>query len=121
MLISLMLSSQTKDPVTSQAVTNLHDVLPGGLTAASLAAAPAEVVAECINKVGFWRRKTEYIQDAARRILEGGLDDGEVKNEIVEGISEVDGDIPRTLGGLVKLKGVGPKMAFLALQCAWNM
>jgi endonuclease-3 len=121
MLISLMLSSQTKDPVTSQAVTNLHAALPGGLTASSLAAAPAELVAECINKVGFWRRKTEYIQDAARRIVEGGLDDGEVKNEDIEGIREEHGDIPRTLNGLVKLKGVGPKMAFLALQCAWNM
>jgi endonuclease-3 len=116
-----MLSSQTKDPVTSQAVTNLNDALPGGLTAESLASAPPEVVAECINKVGFWRRKTEYIQDAARRILEGGLDDGEVKNPDVEGIQEESGDIPRTLNGLVKLRGVGPKMAFLALQCAWNM
>jgi endonuclease-3 len=121
MLISLMLSSQTKDPVTSQAVTNLHAALPGGLTAASLAAAPAELVSECINKVGFWRRKTEYIQDAARRIVEGGLDDGEVKNEDIDGITEEPGDIPRTLNGLVKLKGVGPKMAFLALQCAWDM
>jgi endonuclease-3 len=116
-----MLSSQTKDPVTSQAVTNLNDVLPGGLTAESLASALPEVVAECINKVGFWRRKTEYIQDAARRIVEGGLDDGEVKTADVEGIQEESGDIPRTLNGLVKLKGVGPKMAFLALQCAWNM
>ncbi|KAJ9123077.1 hypothetical protein QFC22_001266 [Naganishia vaughanmartiniae] len=120
-LISLMLSSQTKDPVTSQAVTNLNDILPGGLTAQSLASALPEVVAECINKVGFWRRKTEYIQDAARRIVEGGLDDGEVKTEDVEGIQEESGDIPRTLNGLVKLRGVGPKMAFLALQCAWNI
>jgi endonuclease-3 len=102
-----MLSSQTKDPVTSAAVTNLHHTLPGGLTAQSLAEASVETVHECINKVGFWRRKTEYIQDAAKKLLEL---DGEEK-----------GDVPKTLEGLCELKGVGPKMAFLCLQCAWDM
>lgn len=131
MLISLMLSSQTKDPVTSQAVTNLHERLPGGLTAESLAVADPTLVSECINKVGFWRRKTEYITEAAKRIVEGGLDDGEPEEADVEGTSvplpppgsedHTGPDIPRTLGGLCKLKGVGPKMAFLALQCAWNL
>ena len=125
-LISLMLSSQTKDPVTSQAVTNLHLRLPLGLTASSLASAEPELISECINKVGFWRRKTEYIQAAAKAILMGGLDEGEVKPDGWEesGLGEVEeeeGDVPRTLGGLCRLKGVGPKMAFLVLQCAWNM
>ena len=125
-LISLMLSSQTKDPVTSQAVTNLHLRLPLGLTATSLAGADPEVISECINKVGFWRRKTEYIQAAAKAILQGGLDEGEVvpdgwEESGLEGVEVEQGDVPRTLGGLCKLKGVGPKMAFLVLQCAWNM
>ena len=102
MLISLMLSSQTKDAITSAAVTNLHHTLSGGLTAWSLAAATVEQVQECINKVGFWRRKTEYIQEAARALLER------------EG--EEMGDVPNTLEGLCALRGVGPKMAFLALQ-----
>jgi endonuclease-3 len=118
-----MLSSQTKDPVTSQAVTNLHNTLPGGLTASSLSLASQETVEGCINKVGFWRRKTEYIQSAAQMILKGGLDEGEDLPEGTEDgwVGEEEGDIPRTLGGLCKLKGVGPKMAFLALQCGWNM
>lgn len=103
-LISLMLSSQTKDAITSQAVTNLHITLPDGLSAESLAAAPAEVVSGCINKVGFWRRKTEYIQDAAKLCLE-----------------QHDGDVPNTIEGLCAIRGVGPKMAYLALQCAWEM
>ena len=102
-----MLSSQTKDAITSQAVTNLHTTLPGGLTAASLAAASPETVQSCIAKVGFWRRKTDYIQEAAKKLLE---QEGEDK-----------GDVPKTLEGLCELKGVGPKMAFLALQCAWDM
>ncbi|OXC68949.1 hypothetical protein AYX13_02560 [Cryptococcus neoformans] len=106
-LISLMLSSQTKDAVTSAAVTALHSSLPGGLSAASLAAAPLETIQECINKVGFWRRKAEYIQEAAKTLLE---QEGDEK-----------GDVPKTVEGLCKLKGVGPKMAFLALQCAWDI
>ncbi|WWC69038.1 uncharacterized protein I206_102974 [Kwoniella pini CBS 10737] len=104
MLISLMLSSQTKDPVTSAAVTTLHETLPGGLTAQSLSNATSEEIQNCINKVGFWRRKTDYIKDAAIHLLE-----------------KEDGDVPKTLEGLCELKGVGPKMAFLALQCAWNI
>lgn len=102
-----MLSSQTKDQITSQAVTNLHTTLPGGLTAESLAAASPEMVQDCINKVGFWRRKTEYIQDAARTLLAREGDER--------------GDVPKTIEGLCELRGVGPKMAFLALQCAWDM
>ncbi|KAL7421469.1 alpha,alpha-trehalase nth1 [Cryptotrichosporon argae] len=101
-LISLMLSSQTKDAVTSQAVTNLHLALPGGLTATSLAAADPSLVSEAINKVGFWRRKTDYIQEAARRLLERGGEDS--------------GDVPKSIEELCELRGVGPKMAFLALQ-----
>lgn len=119
--------------------------IPGpGLTAQSLALAPISLIESCIAKVGFWRRKAGYIKSAAERIVLGGLDDGEdqvpgyeldvttrkdeTATETVATVTGVDealqpepGDIPRTLGGLCKLKGVGPKMAFLALQCAWNM
>ena len=31
-----------------------------------------------------------------------------------------DGDIPRTVENLCKLPGVGPKMAYLVMKCAWN-
>lgn len=99
-----MLSSQTKDAVTSQAVTNLHAALPGGLTAESLAAADPATVSGAIAKVGFWRRKTEYIQDAARALLD-----------------KWGGDVPQTIEELCTLRGVGPKMGFLALQAAWDM
>ena len=102
-----MLSSQTKDTITSQAMTNLHQTLPSGLSAQSLSEAPREVVEGCINKVGFWRRKADYIQEAATRLLERPADG--------------QGDVPDTLEELCDLRGVGPKMAFLALQCAWDM
>lgn len=102
-----MLSSQTKDAVTSQAVLNLHNALPGGLSAETLAIAPADIVSEAISKVGFWRRKSEYIQAAARKLLERPGDG--------------KGDVPQTIEELCELKGVGPKMGFLALQVAWDM
>ena len=34
---------------------------------------------------------------------------------------EFDGDVPKTADELCSLPGVGPKMAFLALQVAWKM
>ena len=34
---------------------------------------------------------------------------------------EFDGDVPKTVDELCSLPGVGPKMAFLALQTAWKM
>lgn len=33
---------------------------------------------------------------------------------------EFDGDIPNTVEGLMRLPGVGPKMAHLAMDIAWN-
>lgn len=52
---------------------------------------------------GFANRKTEYIQAAA-----------------VDCLSAHAGDIPRDLAGLLALKGVGPKMAYLVLENAWG-
>ncbi|SJX64459.1 related to NTG1-DNA repair protein [Sporisorium reilianum f. sp. reilianum] len=98
-LVSLMLSSQTKDPVTAEAVYNLQRTLPGGLCLASLLAASDETISQCIAKVGFWRRKTGYLKSAARILA-----------------SDFGGDVPRTVDELCSLPGVGPKMAFLALS-----
>ena len=98
-LISLMLSSQTKDPVTADAVYRLQTRLDNGLCLASLLAPPDDVIQECIAKVGFFRRKTEYV----RRVAEILRD-------------RFDGDVPRTVDELCSLPGVGPKMAFLQMQ-----
>ena len=35
-------------------------------------------------------------------------------------LKEQGGDIPRTVEGLCKLPGVGPKMAYLVMKCAWD-
>lgn len=33
---------------------------------------------------------------------------------------QYNGDIPNTIEDLCKLPGVGPKMAYLVMKCAWN-
>ena len=68
-LVSLMLSSQTKDPVTADAVYKLQTRLPDGLTLVSLRDAPPEQITDCIAKVSFYRRKTDYLKTMTR-ILE---------------------------------------------------
>jgi endonuclease-3 len=56
-----MLSSQTKDEVTDAAVTKLRTAVGGTLSIENLIAADERAIAEAINKVGFWRRKTEFV------------------------------------------------------------
>ncbi|KDN45935.1 OMPdecase-domain-containing protein [Tilletiaria anomala UBC 951] len=98
-LISLMLSSQTKDPVTAEAVKNMQTRLPNGLCLQSMLMATDEEIQSCISKVGFWRRKTGYIKSAARIISE-----------------DFGGDVPGDINDLCSIPGVGPKMGFLMLQ-----
>ncbi|KAJ2729710.1 alpha,alpha-trehalase nth1 [Coemansia sp. BCRC 34962] len=102
-LVSLMLSAQTKDEITAEAVRGLSQRLPGGLTPKSLSEAPIDLVHECVRKVGFWQRKSNYIKEAARTCLE-----------------QYAGDIPRTVPQLLSLPGVGPKMAYLTMHAAWQ-
>ncbi|ESK85193.1 dna-(apurinic or apyrimidinic site) lyase [Moniliophthora roreri MCA 2997] len=103
-LVSLMLSSQTKDEVTDAAVSQLRTALGGSISVEGVIAADEATVSNAIGKVGFWRRKTQYLKQAAVRLRD-----------------EFDSDVPKTVDELCSLPGVGPKMAFLALQVAWNL
>jgi endonuclease-3 len=80
-LVSLMLSSQTKDEVTAQATLNLRLKLKNSLTVDSLRGASLEEIESCINKVGFWKKKAQYIKLMA--------DDLFIKHQ---------SDVPKTLG-----------------------
>lgn len=99
-LISLMLSSQTKDQITHSAMLRL---IGYGLTADTVLEMSDKQLGEMIYPVGFWKKKIVYLKKTA---------------EILK--KNYDGDIPCTIDGLVKLPGVGPKMAYLAMTCAWN-
>jgi endonuclease III len=99
-----MLSSQTKDEVTDAAVRKLREAVGGSLTVDAIRSADDSIISEAIGKVGFWRRKTEYLKKTAQRLHD-----------------DFDSDVPKTVDELCSLPGVGPKMAFLALQVAWNL
>ena len=51
-LVSLMLSSQTKDQITAQAMQALKR---HGLTIENIISTPEEEIAKLIHPVGFWR------------------------------------------------------------------
>lgn len=99
-LISLMLSSQTKDQVTAGAMQRLreHELSVDGILKMD-----NETLGKLIYPVGFWRTKVKYIKQATALIQQ-----------------EFGGDIPNTVEGLIRLPGVGPKMAHLAMDIAWN-
>jgi len=99
-LISLMLSSQTKDQITAAAIRNLQEK---GLTIENILKMSEKEIDKCIEKVGFHNRKTIYIKKTTEILHE-----------------KYDDDIPDNIQELVKLPGVGKKMGYLTLQVAWN-
>ncbi|RAL14340.1 endonuclease III domain-containing protein [Aspergillus homomorphus CBS 101889] len=126
-LIALMLSSQTKDTVTAVAMQRLHTELGDGtpiaiktepsdednkptepmkdstLNLENILAVSPERLNELIRTVGFHNNKTKYIKAAALIIRD-----------------QYGSDIPSTATELMKLPGVGPKMAFLCMSAAWG-
>jgi endonuclease-3 len=100
-LVSLMLSSQTKDEVTYGAMQRLR---AHGCTAAAVAATAESELEKLIYPVGFFRNKAKFIREAASRVAAG----------------EWGGEIPDTVEGLCSLKGVGPKMAYICMTSAWG-
>ncbi|KAJ9603078.1 alpha,alpha-trehalase nth1 [Cladophialophora chaetospira] len=115
-LTALMLSSQTKDTVTAVAMQRLHtELVPqetdgegkishSSLTVENIIACDPVHLDNLIGKVGFHNNKTKYIKQVATIL----------KNEY-------NSDIPNTIEGLVRLPGVGPKMAYLCMSAAWGI
>lgn len=110
LLVGLLLSSQTKDQVTSAAVESLRqglnpDEITGerGLTIGTVEATSEEKIDTLICKVGFHKRKAGYLKSIARILR-----------------NDYDGDIPDTIEGMISLPGIGPKMAHLLIQRAWG-
>ncbi|NWX59813.1 NTH protein, partial [Promerops cafer] len=99
-LLALMLSSQTKDQVTSAAMLRLRR---RGLTVDSVLQMDDETLGQIIYPVGFWRNKVKYIKQTTAILKQ-----------------KYGGDIPSTVEELVQLPGVGPKMAHLAMHIAWD-
>ncbi|KAK1378929.1 Endonuclease III-like [Heracleum sosnowskyi] len=100
-LISSLLSSQTKDNVNHGAIQRLleNDLL----TADSIEKADEDTIKSMIYPVGFYTRKASNMKKIANICL-----------------SKYDGDIPSTLENLLQLPGIGPKMAHLVMNVGWN-
>ena len=115
-LTALMLSSQTKDTVTAAAMQRLHtELVPqkppadgkipaSGLTVQNILSCDPKHLDNLIGKVGFHNNKTRYIKAAAEMLS-----------------NEYNDDIPDTVEGLIRLPGVGPKMAYLCMSAAWGI
>ncbi|XP_050436853.1 endonuclease III-like protein 1 [Adelges cooleyi] len=99
-LISLMLSSQTRDEVNYAAMQRLKQ---HGLTVDKILETSDENLGKLIYPVGFWKRKVEYIKRTTRILKDN-----------------YNSDIPNSVKDLCQLPGVGPKMAHLCMSCAWN-
>ncbi|XP_038069661.1 endonuclease III-like protein 1 isoform X2 [Patiria miniata] len=99
-LLSLLLSSQTKDQVTSAAMMALRN---HGCTVDNILKTSDQKIGELIYPVGFWKKKIDYIKRTSQVLKD-----------------KYNGDIPATLEGLVKLPGIGPKMAHIIMDVGWN-
>lgn len=99
-LISLMLSSQTKDGVTYEAMVRLKKF---GLTPTKMIKIQTAELEKLLHPVSFYKTKAKHIQKASQVLIDS-----------------FDSDIPRDIKGLVSLPGVGPKMAHICMRVAWN-
>ncbi|KAK7003298.1 endonuclease III-like protein 1 [Biomphalaria glabrata] len=99
-LLSLMLSSQTKDQVTSAAMGRLRE---HGCNVSNILSTSDDVLGQLIYPAGFWKKKVKYIKQTSEILA-----------------NKYGGDIPNSVEELCSLPGVGPKMAHLVMKCAWN-
>jgi len=96
------MSSQTKDEVNAAAMMRLNEKFEV-LSASKAAQANEKELADLIHPVGFKNTKAKNI-----------IKVGKICDE------QYGGDIPDTIEKLVALPGIGPKMGYLALQCAFG-
>jgi endonuclease-3 len=97
-LISTMLSAQTRDPVTHAASLRLFGV---ARTPQAMARLPASRIQKLIYPVSFYRIKAGNVKETCRQILE-----------------RFSGEVPATMQELLTLPGVGRKTANLVLLLA---
>ncbi|KAG0625242.1 hypothetical protein M758_2G039600 [Ceratodon purpureus] len=105
-LVAAMISSQTRDAVTGAAMQRLR-AMPGGLTISQIASDAIEVdaLAEILKPVGFYRQKAKFMKSIAQTLS----------------APPHNGAVPNSVEELMKLPGVGPKVALLVLWVAFGM
>lgn len=101
LLVVTVMSAQTTDENVNKVAPELFARWPGP---ADLAAADPDEVEQVIFSTGFYRQKTKSIIALSQDLME-----------------EYDGEVPRELTQLVKLRGVGRKTASVVLAEAWDI
>lgn len=100
-LVGTVLSARTRDEQTEKASNALFKVYP---TAKKLAKAPLKKIQKLIKPVGFYRTKSKYVKKLAQQLL-----------------NDYGGKVPNTMEELVKLPGVGRKVAGCVLVYAFKI
>uniref|UniRef100_A0A182QTU4 Endonuclease III homolog n=1 Tax=Anopheles farauti TaxID=69004 RepID=A0A182QTU4_9DIPT len=100
-LVSLVLSSQTKDQANHECMLRLKK---HGLTPESIVATESATLEKLIYPVGFYKNKTKFLKQISQILID-----------------QYAGDIPNNIEDLLKLPGVGKKMAHLCMRSAWNV
>lgn len=100
-LASALFSSQTKDQVTHGAIQRL--LQNGLLDPYAIDKADEGTIKTLIYPVGFYSRKASNLKKIVKIL-----------------IAKYDGDIPSSLEELLQLPGIGPKMAHLVMNIAWD-
>jgi len=96
-LIGTILSARSRDEMTDRITDELFRRYP---TPRALARADHQTVRRILKPIGFYRMKTRYVTEAAKRVVESG--------------------VPRTLEGLMDIPGVGRKVANCVLVYAFG-
>ena len=91
-MVSLMLSAQTKDETTAKAMIELQKI---PLNVDNFLATDDQALEKMIYPVSFYRRKVQFIKKTSQILQE-----------------KYNSDIPDNVQDLMKLPGVGPKMAY---------
>ncbi len=99
-LVSVLLSSRTKDPVTRKASENLFAAAD---TPEKIMELDEDRIAKLIFPVGFYQQKAKHVKKLARILHETNR-----------------GEVPDTFDGLTALPGVGRKTANLVIALAFN-
>ena len=100
-LVSLLLSSQTKDEITAGAAKRLFSAASSPQAILSI---NEQEISKLIFPVGFYNRKASYIKKLSQVLIDN-----------------YQGDVPKDVQVICKLPGIGPKMAYLAVNAAWGL
>jgi endonuclease-3 len=101
-LVSLICSVQTNDLITDRIMARLL-AEKGSITIEKYANMTPEELQKKIKDMNYFRKKSVYITLAAQNIVENH-----------------DGIVPSDFDEIVKMKGVGPKIAHILLDCAFG-